>query len=640
MTRWFRFIVLFSLLPVLSCTKVSLFNSPLETDHEIEVRSLPEGGLLIPGESVSFIIHSPLEDSEALNLEIVLSTAGGVEIWNTQIASPLLNEDLELLLPDLETGQYRLNFIITQEEGSSNEKGFDFFYAVGEYKILGIRSYPPTPYPSSETILKADLIYPTGSDPYLRWRQDGEILAAGFLSGGMDNIIWSAPDEAGVYTLEVELFPAQPSGGSNENLFSSVSMTASLYVSTQQILSDNDLSPESSYFSLFHFNGALRDFGVQGKTENPDKNLFLELFGTPVFTQQGDHFGYRLTPGSGLRYPRGILPLTEGRLAPFTLTLAIVPENENAEKTLLSSGDAEQGFVFSLLLDKDGQILAVLESRGERYLIPSGIAGLRLGEESFISLSVLPGEQDLTASWYLNGLPVSVRTQAVRLEDLPDAGRTVIGGDLSMVITELGVFFQDEQERRTIDPAIYAAAKERELGSHLIIADGFDGTYASAPAWIDGPHILENGLLRLSGMASLTLPAFEPSPEGIGLRMVFRSPLPPEALVSFAWEGVPVPFLILPVAESALVSTAEGARAVPGDALLSILFTDTTYSLTTAAGPQSAAIPAERPEGAWLIVRLENAHRASAEETHPPLDLEQVILYRDGTKKTEAETAH
>jgi hypothetical protein len=632
MIRRYKYVLPICLLLLFSCTRVSLFNSPLETDHEIEVRSLPEGGLLTLGESVAFLIHSPLEDSETLNLEITLSSAGGVEIWSTRIASPLLNEELELLLPDLETGQYRLTFVISQEEGSSSEKTFDFFYAVGEYKILGIRSYPPTPYPSSQTILKADLLYPAGSDPYLRWRQDGEVLAAGFISGGMDEIIWSAPDEAGVYSLEVELFPAQPSGGGSESLVSSVSLTASLYVSTQHILSENDLSPESSYFSLFHFNGALRDFGVQGKAAGTEKAGNLELFGAPEFTPLGDHFGYRLTPGSSFHYARAVLPLAEGRLAPFTLTLAVVPESGNAGKTLLSSGDAEKGFLFSLQFDRDEQLLAVLESPAGRHVIPSGIAGLKPGEESFVSVSLLPGEESLTAAWYLDGLPVSRHQRTARLQDLPATGQTVIGGDVSLTFTELGVFYRDEQERLTIDPAIYAAAKERELGSHLIFADGFDGLYASAPEWIDGSYALENGLLRLSGDASLTLPSFEPNPEGVGLRIAFASPPPPEAFVSVAWEGSKEPFLILPAADSSLVSAA------PPRIELSVMFSDTACSLTTASGPRSTAIPA-RPEGAWLLVRLENPGRAvSRDAAQPTLDLDRLILYHNGRREPVAQT--
>jgi len=608
-----------------------LFNSPLETDHQVEVMSLAEGGLLNPGDSVTFLIHSPLEDSKALNLEINLATAGGVEIWSTQVASPLLNEELELLLPEslLETGQYRLTFIISREEGSGSEKTFDFFYAVGEYRILGIHSYPPTPYPASQTILKADLIYPTGSDPYLRWRQDGEILAAGFISGGMNEIIWAAPEEAGVYSLEVELFPAQPSGGGQEALVSSVSMTASLYVSTQHILSDNDLSPESSYFSLFHFNGALRDFGVQGKTEDGEPTAGLELVGAPEFVQQGDHFGYRLEPGSSLRYDKTILPLSEGQLAPFTVTLAFVPAEGKAETTLLSTGNAEEGFLFSLKFDEEEQLLAVLESPQALTVIPSGIAPPPAGKESFISFSLLPGEESLTGSWYLDGQPAASRTVPAPASEPPETGTTLIGGELSIVITELGVFYRDEQDRPTIDPAVYAAAKERELGSRLILADGFDGLYAEAPEWIQGAYSLESGLLRLTGGAELTLPAFEPTPEGVSLRIVFASPPPPESVVTAAWEGTEAPFLSLPASESALT---DGAQSV-----LEVTFTETAYTLTTAAGSDSREIPSARPEGAWLFVSLTHPG-APAGETPVDLELEQLILYHDGRQEPVADT--
>jgi hypothetical protein len=62
--------------------------------------------------------------------------------------------------------------------------------------------------------------------------------------------------------------------------------------------------------------------------------------------------------------------------------------------------------------------------------------------------------------------------------------------------------------------------------------------------------------------------------------------------------------------------------------------------LTTASGPRSAAIPA-RPEGAWLVVRLENPGRtgASSRDASPPtLDLDRLILYHNGTREPVAET--
>ena len=89
------------------------------------------------------------------------------------------------------------------------EKEITFFYVTGAYAIEGISSFPPTIQPESRILLKAELRYPEGADPYLRWTQAGKPLGSGRVSEGLGQISWQAPKE-GVYAIQVELFPSPP----------------------------------------------------------------------------------------------------------------------------------------------------------------------------------------------------------------------------------------------------------------------------------------------------------------------------------------------------------------------------------------------------------------------------------------------
>ena len=67
----------------------------------------------------------------------------------------------------------------------SQKKSANFFVATGSWKIAGIKSYPPVIGSSGKVLLKADLQYPDGSDPWLRWSYKGKVIQKGALSQGL-----------------------------------------------------------------------------------------------------------------------------------------------------------------------------------------------------------------------------------------------------------------------------------------------------------------------------------------------------------------------------------------------------------------------------------------------------------------------
>ena len=224
-----------------SCSDMSMFTPSVKESVGVRVLSIAEGDFLGKGDSIDFIIQTEDQSSTPELLEIELLAQSGLSVWNTSISSPLTDEELELVLPDLETGKYTILFTVHGEETVVEEKQLEFFYTAGTYDILGVSSYPPTIMAGHETVIQADLLFPPGANPYIRWSRDDTILAKGSLSEGLQSITWMAPEEEGVYSIRVELFPVPPPTGTDFSFSSSLALTAQLYVSMASFITDDEL---------------------------------------------------------------------------------------------------------------------------------------------------------------------------------------------------------------------------------------------------------------------------------------------------------------------------------------------------------------------------------------------------------------
>jgi hypothetical protein len=548
-----------SILLAFSCSDMSVFGPQEAVPASVEVRSLKEGGLVPVGNSVAYVVHGQRQPGEELLLEASLLDAAGAEVWSGTPVSPQLEEELKLKLPDLPVGLYRLKLELTRGSGAAVDKELSFFYVSGSYAIEGISSFPPTIQPESRILLRADLRYPEGSDPYVRWTQDGQPLGSGRVSEGFHQVSWQAPKAEGVYPVQVELFPAPPPGGRDFRFTSPLLATAKLYVTPSAPGTSEELGPVESYYLLFHFNDSLRDAASPEGGE-------ASVFGAASVSGSG----LRLAENAGARYPHPLLPAADGQPVPCTLTLRLELKEGSAGRDLISTESTDQAFRLKLALDGEGRPWAeLLLPTGAAARLPSGMTALEPGRTYRLDLSLQPTARSLTATWFLDGLQTSLTTVKADGVPVPPGGSTLIGGQNGIrgLISELGVYYLDEGKRPSVDPGIYRWVMERRLGRRLILAEGFEGSrlpegFQAVPG---GAVRLARGSLLLDPEAVLTLPFFDLNSAASGntvLEVVFAAPLPEGTAASLTWESDGKAFLeILP--EGKALSSAREVASFP-----------------------------------------------------------------------------
>lgn len=608
------------ILLAVSCSDMSVFGPQDAVPASIEVRSLRDGGLVQVGDPLAYVVHAERQPGEDLVLEATLLDAAGGEAWSGTLASPQLEEELKLKPPGLPIGLYRLKLVLTRESGTTVEKELSFFYVTGDFAIEGISSFPPTIQPESRILLKADLRYPEGYDPYVRWTQDGQPLGSGRVSEGLAQVGWQAPKE-GVYPVQVELFPHPPQDGRDFGFTSPLLATGKLYVTPSAAAASEELGPLESYYLLFHFDGSLRDAASPEAAE-------ATAFGAAEVSKAG----LRLGENAGVRYPRLLLPAAGGLPAPCTLSLRLELAEGAAGRDLLATESSDRAFRLKLALDAEGRPWAELQlSTGAAMRLPSGMPPLAPGRTYRLDLSLLPGARSLTAMWFLDGLQTSLATVKAEGGAMQADGSTLLGGENGVrgLISELGVYYLDEGKRPSADPGIYRWVMERRLGRRLILAEGFEGSrlpegFQAAP---DTAARLSGGSLRLDPESGLTLPFFDLNAAAPGetvLEMVFAAPLPAGTSASLTWESDGRAFLDILPEGKALASGKEAASfpALTDTLQLELGEKSLVLKLPPPTEPVVLALPAPTlGKERWLKLSV----RSPAAETGVSLD--RILAY-------------
>ena len=648
-----------SLLAVLACDDFSLYAPVYRAPSEVVLPNVSDGSIIQKGDLIAFWISA--QEEQSLVLEVDLFRSGSDEgLWQARLStshelelgSIPLNESQEIELPeDLETGQYRLRFTLLLDLEVIDEKDLEFFYVEGDYEILAVESYPPVILPGSTGLLRAEVSYPEDSDPFLRWSQNEIMIAKGSISEGIDEIFWSAPDEVGVYSITVELFPIAPVDGAEGFSFASTSyMTSKLYVTLKGDVSLAELTPDDSYYTLMHFRGNTKDSGASAQLlwgDPQDRPTEPAPIGSPELVTVDDGFGFRLDSASGFRIPRMILPASDGMLLPFTISMGIEFDSVDPQAKILDLRAEDDSLALQIMLDERAVPQAIVRFGQETEIfLPSGMENLDTGIRYLVSLSVVPTEDTLTAQWFQDGFQTNVLVVGdTYAPQIGDIGQAIIGAEQGFagVIDEFGVFFRDAQGRYATDPNVLSFALEYSYDTDLVYAEGFDGLYLPDDAVVDGDATVGSGVMALDAGSSLEFPPLELEAETIDIEIAFLAPIAKNAEVSFAWSPDTAPFVRIRTDGVAIVSETEQQ--------LPLLFPEYNHSLSVqvAFEPDSSmrVFSFEHSEGFYdivtdsaeaddLIIRI-----TREEDSEEPIYVDRVIaVKRHFQQQVEDQSVH
>ena len=479
---------------------------------DVVVKTVPEGGIVLEGETLPLAVNYDETVITADRLEVLLLGPDGTVLAEDTLEGAELerNQLPDLALPDgLEPDLYSLRFTLVTVEG---DKVFTdevpFFFVQGNYDIVSIASYPPVVKPGSQSLVHAELKVPPGSNPYLRWTVEGTVQSEGYLQDGMDILEWESSSRTGVYPITLELFPLGPAKGISFQFSSSLKMNTEVYISDSVRTGKYELYPETSYAPLFHFRGNYND--VTGKHElSPQGDMSLAF--------RENLFGYYLNGESWFTLSSSVFPLQEARPAPFSLVARILPEELQKNRTIFTG--STEGFSLRLGTDNLGQLTASIETGGGTGVFTARGLVLEEGQECFLVFSLRPVEEGLEIHWFLNGesAPVGI----LPLDELPlisEKGSTRIGGSngekgFTGIIDEFGVYTSLPKGGPGFFQDVYKYYMETRLGSSVVFAEGFEAPGAGRYPILRGRTKITEGSLRLGSGAEAELPAISPGSE-------------------------------------------------------------------------------------------------------------------------------
>jgi hypothetical protein len=140
------------------------------------------------------------------------------ENTEVEIAVKSLAQELPYFpLPaNLEIGSYTLVFEALGNRETLSRTEINIFYlGNAEFNLKDIAMYLPglsgsqLISPGTKVMLETKLNFDTRLDPYIVWYNGKNIIKEGKITNGAGNILWTAPEQAGFYSLRLEAFPFQ-----------------------------------------------------------------------------------------------------------------------------------------------------------------------------------------------------------------------------------------------------------------------------------------------------------------------------------------------------------------------------------------------------------------------------------------------
>ncbi len=506
-----------------------------ENNGEKSINSITPGKFVSQEESIPIEIDVESLEREPSELIVDLLEMDGTVVASQQHVfggSGGIESLPALKLPQIPEGQYILRYKIYDIDGEFfYEENVSFFYITKTYEITGIRSYPNAIQPRSTAILKAGILAPEESDPYVHWKVGDSIISQGYLSGGANTVSWSAPEVEGIYSVSLEVFPVKPA--QNMTFSSEIQMATEIYVSTDPSPEQNELQQEENYYSLYHFRGNTADSGYRLK---PEKVTFI---GAPELRLEGDIYGYYLDGQSGFTMPDLFLP-TEGQdLLPFSLVIQGVFRPLRPNQTLCAVVNNDDSFSFMIKTDNTGRLQAVVRNRTRTAVstVPDDVSTLFLEvteKPDTVLISVVPyfeertGKRSLDVLWYIQDM--FLHRESIQIDTTIETaeGSTILGGVNGFIglVDEFGLYHPRNGDSNRVIEGMYHQVLEEEYGIDLRFAEGFDGIGLPPECKYSGEVTLQQGRAVMQPDSGIELPSLLVRNETLDINVETYGPIP------------------------------------------------------------------------------------------------------------------
>jgi len=421
----------------------------------IEMLSLENGDILKKNDDVYFKLIVDDQESSPKLLTIDLINSNGRIMASNTLNSPEINTEIVLndLINDsldLAYGEYSLAFTVSSEHEILTQNEWVFFYVDESFRINGVWSYPWLLEPKDKALLIADVKTSSLLNPYIRWSQDGVVIARGLLSDGLDQILWETPPKEGVYSITVEFFPFAPTKASDYIFSSKTAMSAELYVSSPVKKTAENNKNKNVFYTLF-------DMYLHSKEHSYGTSLSLSQtqIMKPKIVLNGDIIGFQLDGKNGFVFNNLIIPIKNNKIQSFNVSLGVTPQAVQTSKTIFYLYSENGSFSLRCFFNAEQNLTVIMTADGVTHTFASGISNLTAGERYVIDFFLIFEADTLKAVWKLNGIPVSVIQSNFSVKKITNSGFSILGGNNGFIgiIDMLDVIVLEDNEVGSLAPA-------------------------------------------------------------------------------------------------------------------------------------------------------------------------------------------
>ena len=399
----------------------------LLTNNEIvhlDIISVTDGELLSVNDLILFRIVTDNEEYNPEKLEIKLLTQDGDLAASTVINWPKINQNLNIKIPPLKNTQYNLVLSLYSEDALVVREKRTFFKIDGNYNINSIQSLPVVINSSSIALLIADISVPQNSNAYMRWSQEDKIIARGYLSEEFYQILWKAPQEEGVYSIGVEIFPFGPQGQEDFLFQAHDNMSAELFVTFEQ--SKGVQEEKEDFYNFF-------DIYLNSGWETNPQQILSSGITKPSIKIMGDTIVFRFDGTAGIILPEMILPIENNLLVPVTLSLGITFTEEQVSRNIITIISGNSDFSLDVFIDQHAKLGAYLKIDEQEFNFFSGVPLLELEKRYFIEFSVIPKEDTIELICRVDGEKMASFKNTFIMPDIDSTGKSIIGGENGVI---------------------------------------------------------------------------------------------------------------------------------------------------------------------------------------------------------------